>query len=94
VELVKGFHDRLAQHVVHCESFSRPIDATTKRAELRCNPVAIVPLPLPHFFNKLFATKVMTIDSLILHEHLFHHGLGGNAGMIRAYENVKSKKQG
>lgn len=82
VELIEGLNDGLAAHVVHGESLPRPVDTATQRSELGGNAIAILLLPLPNLLHKLLSAKIVTVLSILLHEHLLHNGLGGNTSMV------------
>ena len=81
VEAAEDFAHGLAQPLVHRKAFALPVAGGPQLLELVGDGRAILPLPLPDAFNKLFAAQVVAALALLAQGAL-HHILGGNARVV------------
>lgn len=85
---IESLNHSLATHIIHCKSFSGPINTATQTTQLVGNLVSIIVLPLPNLLDKILSAQIMSSLSIVFQEHLLDNGLGGNTGMIRTCKNV------
>mmetsp|Transcript_17201 Transcript_17201/g.58143 ORF Transcript_17201/g.58143 Transcript_17201/m.58143 type:complete len:299 (+) Transcript_17201:2324-3220(+) len=91
VQFRKRLRHRRRASRVHGEPLSRPVHRRTEAAELLVDARTVLFLPFPNFFQKLVAAKIVPGDGrLQLGKLLLHHGLRGDAGVVRA-RHVQSR---
>ena len=96
IQLDKSLGHGFGQFGVHGEVFTAPVHASTHAAHLAGDGVAALLFPFPHFGNKVFArffgrwSHFMAADAFGLQLALHHH-LGGNAGMVSAWNPRRVK---
>ena len=70
---------------IHREAFPVPVAGGTEFFELLDDDPAVLILPFPDFLQKLVAAEVVPVaDGALFFESFFHHGLGGDAGVVGA----------
>ena len=83
VEPLEDRPHRTRQAIVHGESVAAPVHTVTEPAHLAADGAAGVMLPVPHLVDEQFAAEVF-LGLAVNGELLFHHGLGGDAGVVHA----------
>src|SRR5262249_61833420 len=71
--------------LIECEARALPVAGAAQLAQLTEDAGLVLVLPLPDALHQLLAAEVMARLLLLLHDEPFHHGLRGDAGVIRAW---------
>mmetsp|Transcript_18589 Transcript_18589/g.33129 ORF Transcript_18589/g.33129 Transcript_18589/m.33129 type:complete len:305 (-) Transcript_18589:23-937(-) len=79
----ESLHHRGAQLVVQREGLAAPVARGAQPSQLTRDRAPVLPLPLPHLFRERLAAQ-LTPRHALRREHLLHHHLRGDAGMVGA----------
>ena len=71
-------------HRVEREARATPVAARAEFAELAEDALLVLILPLPDAFHQFLAAEVVACLAFLLADAPFHHGLGGDAGVVGA----------
>mmetsp|Transcript_33172 Transcript_33172/g.76521 ORF Transcript_33172/g.76521 Transcript_33172/m.76521 type:complete len:304 (-) Transcript_33172:36-947(-) len=89
----EGLRDRRPAGIVHGEPFPGPIHAASQKPQLVGDLPAVLLLPFPHLLHERLPSQIVPVLALRLGQHLLHHGLGGDARVIRP-GNVHGRPSG
>ena len=82
MKTAEGLHCSLREGRIHSEGFAGPIHRAAHKALGVVNSLVVFVFPVPNELGELFAPEIKPGLLLLLPQHLFHHGLGADSGMI------------